>query len=232
MHRYFLPKPVHFCFTCDGAVFLHMRRDEYVGLNRHEAQTLRRLIANGSANDLELASLAEVLVANGLLTTSMGKQTRPIEPTFIEAPRGLLLDVDALSEVPAISLRHVLRFFLSCVSVWAVLRVGGLACAIRRLQMRKTRGAGKSRQADATNSQLLIRIFVHLRLFAYTAREHCLFDSLVLCDFLQRCGVVPTCVFGVRTLPFGAHCWVLVNGRLATESNAQQLSIFSPILVL
>jgi Transglutaminase-like superfamily len=58
----------------------------------------------------------------------------------------------------------------------------------------------------------------------------CLFRSLMLLLFLRRRGHDAMWVFGVRTWPFLAHCWLQV-GDVVLNDHAEALVSFYPILV-
>lgn len=58
----------------------------------------------------------------------------------------------------------------------------------------------------------------------------CLFQALVLRLFLRRGGVGCAWVFGVRTWPFSAHCW-LQSGDLVLNDLAERVGAYRPIMV-
>lgn len=57
----------------------------------------------------------------------------------------------------------------------------------------------------------------------------CLARSFVLRRFLQRSGADAQWVFGVRTWPFSAHCW-LQAGEVVLDDHAERLHAYTPIL--
>jgi hypothetical protein len=63
----------------------------------------------------------------------------------------------------------------------------------------------------------------------FPRRMVCLFDSLALMSFLSRHGARGDLVFGVRGMPFSAHCWVEDNGAPLNDEPAYCAS-FQPIL--
>jgi hypothetical protein len=218
------------CFTSDGAVFLDVKHDRYVGLEHSKAQILRRFLSE-CPNDEEADALGKELVAAGLLTIDHHSRQRPIGVASIDAPDNLLVD-SFDDDVPRPSILHITRFLAACVTVWGHLRLGSLERALARAERCKARLRQSARSADLKTAREATRVFMHLRTFIYTAHDHCLFDSLVLSNYLQRFGVLSSCVFGVRTLPFGAHCWVQVEKSLLTETSAEYVANFSPILVI
>ncbi len=63
----------------------------------------------------------------------------------------------------------------------------------------------------------------------FPRRMVCLFDSLALTSFLSRHGARGDLVFGVRGMPFSAHCWVEDEGAPLNDEPAYCAS-FQPIL--
>lgn len=56
----------------------------------------------------------------------------------------------------------------------------------------------------------------------------CLYRSRMLLSFLRRAGLTATWVFGVRTWPFEAHCWLQVDD-LVLDDTLDNVLNFSPI---
>lgn len=79
---------------------------------------------------------------------------------------------------------------------------------------------GKARLSGAAAERALVdravSRFAAARLWA-PAPYVCLFDSLVLMRFLLARGVRADLVFGVRSRPFAAHCWVEVDGVILDD---------------
>jgi hypothetical protein len=59
----------------------------------------------------------------------------------------------------------------------------------------------------------------------------CLLRSFMLLRVLRRAGFDALWVFGVRTWPFHAHCW-LQCGDLVLDDTADRVAAFTPILVI
>lgn len=59
----------------------------------------------------------------------------------------------------------------------------------------------------------------------------CLFQSWLLLNFLKRGGHDATWVFGVRTWPFAAHCWLQVDDICLTDA-PEALSAYHPVLAI
>jgi hypothetical protein len=63
------------------------------------------------------------------------------------------------------------------------------------------------------------------------AQGECLFRSFMLLAFLRAAGLDATWVFGVRTWPFQAHCW-LQAGDVVLDDAVERVSTFTPILTV
>jgi hypothetical protein len=225
MSTYFLPPAVHACFTGDGTVFLDLKHDKYFGLDRHKTSLLRSLLDdNHPARDGEHDILASELLERGLLTTDAAAG-RLFEPALVELPDAPLLD-SVIDEAPRLRFSHLLHFVGACITVWIALKRHSLLYAVQRLKRHR---AARVDHCDVDTAQEFVRVFQYLRPFFYVARDNCLFDSLALTEFLRRRGVQTTCVLGVRTLPFAAHCWVQ-TGRLLVDGLPAQVARFQPIL--
>jgi hypothetical protein len=84
---------------------------------------------------------------------------------------------------------------------------------------------------DADTVRPLVTAFVYLRPLFFTSKEACLLDSLTLVNFLAGYSVFPQWVFGVKTDPFYAHCWVQQGGFVFNDT-PDYIRGFSPILVV
>jgi len=226
--QYLIPEWVHVCFTNDGAVFLDIRNNEYFGLDRAQSEQVRRLI-DGHPIRQDADPLASELVRRGLMTTTLDR-SRPFVRTEIATPTEFLAD-GLLDKPNRVRFLHVVRFVTACLAVATALRFRSLEYAIVRARKRKMKLANRGCSRSLEEAKELVAIFTYLRPIFYVALDHCLYDSLVLSDFLQRHGVQCTCVFGVKTLPFVAHCWVQIGPHVA-NSNPQVVATYEPILAV
>lgn len=70
------------------------------------------------------------------------------------------------------------------------------------------------------------------RLLPWTPFQgECLFRSFMLLRFLQLAGQDARWVFGVRTWPFQAHCWLQV-GETVLDDSADRVAPFTPIFAV
>jgi hypothetical protein len=65
----------------------------------------------------------------------------------------------------------------------------------------------------------------------YWRTYRCLFDSLALLYYLQAFELRPSWVFGVRSEPFDAHCW-LQTGETVVNDSLEKVAAYAPILVV
>jgi hypothetical protein len=66
---------------------------------------------------------------------------------------------------------------------------------------------------------------------AYSATDECLFDSLVLGEFLAAYDIHPTLVLGISTNPFEAHAW-LQDAHIVVGDRPTRVKRFTPILAV
>ena len=216
-----------FCFRADTAVFLDLARDRYLELTASDVPLLRSLIARGAVTP-EVETLGTSLLTNGLLTRG-DHLGRPFAPTEVAPARATLVD-EWLDESPRIGLNHVLRFIVS----WSVAAFAlhlGIRYATIHVGRRRTRGDSHTPPFDIDKARTLLRVFRYLRPLLFAAEDHCLLNSLALLEFLAWYRLHPNWVFGVRTTPFQAHCW-LQHGDLVLDDRLAHLVPYTPIMVV
>ncbi|HUI59811.1 MAG TPA: lasso peptide biosynthesis B2 protein, partial [Steroidobacteraceae bacterium] len=209
--------------TDEGTVFLDLKRDRYFGIDAAQTR-LYRLLEEQVAGS-EAAQLAARLSDLGLLR-QCAVPVRSLLPPPIDKPRESLLS-SSFEEPPRVRIGHWMAFGAACTSVALALKLGSLRHAVRRFQRLRSLSSS-STDFDAERTRTLVRIFRHLRPAAYAARDNCLYDSLVLGDFLCRHGIHSQCVFGVRMTPFEAHCWVQSHGFILNGS-VEIVGCYSPL---
>ncbi len=70
-----------------------------------------------------------------------------------------------------------------------------------------------------------------MRVFLFTSKSECLFDSLTLLNFLARYGIFPDWVFGVQARPFAAHCWVQLD-EIVFNDTVEHVGGYTPIMTV
>jgi len=66
---------------------------------------------------------------------------------------------------------------------------------------------------------------------AFPRNYLCLYDSLALMLYLAYFSVFPNWVFGVRSNPFMAHCWVQY-GRTVLNGTDEEARSYTPIMIV
>jgi hypothetical protein len=96
---------------------------------------------------------------------------------------------------------------------------------------KRKHAAGRSGGVDTQVARRATEAFIRLRPLLFGAQDACLYDSLALARFLSYYGQYPTCVIGVQTSPFGAHCWVQ-EGAFVFNDEPEHVRRFTPILAV
>ena len=208
---------VGFCRVGDDLVFLDLKRDRYVRLGGRDRHMFD---AVGEAAPDDLAALTR-LQAAGLVTSSDAMDR--IAPACADVPDR---DIHMLSSVRP-SLLSVGQALGSLLWAQRAAASGRIAQTIADIGRRKTAIGPGGTQISSTQIALH---FEASRAFAPIARR-CLIDSLALMRLCLARGASPTLVFGVKTDPFAAHCWLQHEGRILTCASDDALG-FTPILVV
>jgi len=84
--------------------------------------------------------------------------------------------------------------------------------------------------ADAARAAAVTAAFI--RLMPWAPRQGaCLHRAFLLLSMLRRAGVDAVWVFGVRTWPFAAHCW-LQMGDAVLDDDPERVSQYAPIMAV
>jgi hypothetical protein len=235
MHDYRLAGDVYMAQVEDGVVFLNLNAGKYMGISTSQVEALRRHVRDWPATDDRVSAkesrptpqpfrLISQLVDAGILTCSKATPKAPT-PSSIIAARSY----SSWHGSPAhVTPRDVMLLVATMVSVALLLRIGKLKFIVSLLQ----RSSARAREAPdpgALRTHRVLASFFALRPWFYTARENCLFDSLVLRLFLAKSGVSCAFVIGASTRPFRAHAWVQILDCVVND-NAERVLEFTPML--
>jgi hypothetical protein len=102
---------------------------------------------------------------------------------------------------------------------------------IRRVRRRKAALAPRAAPLDVERARRVVEAFVHYRVFLFSSKNECLYDSLALIEYLARNEIYADWVFGVQTRPFAAHCWVQ-HGDIVCNDTVEHVSGYTPIMVV
>jgi len=247
VHRYLLARHVFVCLHGEHAVLLDLRCDQYLALDAATADRLTEMVVDWpaqparppgqllahSAESMEMA--IEELVQRGLLTTDLLQGKSAIPVTAPQPLRALM----AASEVRANAIP--VPPFLQAARTAALLVASGTAALwLRCFPIHRTVGrvASAGRLAaierhrfNETTAHQGVSLFYQLRPFLFSARNACLFDSLTLLLFLRRLRLFPQWIFGVRTGPFAAHCW-LQHEHTVLNDTVDNVRSYTPIMLV
>lgn len=239
---YFLSPHVHVCVAGKQVVLLDLERDKY--LSMATASPIGRWVRGWPAPPADSTAAAEdatspggseadnrllvKMIEQGLLVTdaSIGKEASPV---VAEPPEYGMVEYD-LNSRPSTTLEHLWRVCTAYTTAKWSLRRRPIKEVVQAARVRKEQGA-PGRGLDPETVRPLVTAFVYLRPLFFTSKEACLLDSLTLVNFLAGYGVFPEWVFGVKTDPFYAHCWVQQGGFVFNDT-PDYIRGFSPILVV
>lgn len=244
MARYALAEHVFVCVNGDHLVILDLKEDRYWALEAVQTASLGTLVsgwpvrereredaavvAEPDASSEETEALIDLLKGRGILADGIppGKNATPVAP---EPPgRELASDCDN-SEGPRAG--NWFSFLAACVFAKMALRMWPFERVIARVRRRKASNTTSERGMDVELARKLVESFLRYRVFVFSPKNECLFDSLALIEFLARYGLHGDWIFGVQTRPFAAHCWVQ-HGDIVFNDTAEHVSGYTPIMVV
>jgi len=233
-NRYWLHRQVHICVSGSAVVFLDARTDRYFALPVTVAAGLTTMVVNWpSLTDLGLpvsystsntAGLIANLLERGILVSAeaLGK---PATPVCAQSPRQAAgcdywegnLSVSAGNVFNMIRAWLIASYFLHCRPIDRMFD-----------RVRSCSGRHNDEPADALR---LTTIFNRLRPFFYKSTDVCLFNSMVLAEFLRAYRIYPHWVFGVHADPWAAHCWLQI-GDVALNDRNEEAQGLAPIMMI
>ncbi|SRR5579883_666329 len=247
MQPYLLAPHVYACVSGQHVILMDLERDKYIAVV--PPHRLARWVRGWPVTveqspdhapdgiDGGADALVAQLLAHGMLVTDprVGKPAVPV--TAVRAHRSLVefdLDIDSRA-----SASHLSRFARSWLQARLSLKLRPIQDIVEAARERKARfSAQRACPADPAAGgewtcevRPLITAFTRLRPLFYTLRRACLLDSLTLLHFLGADGIHPDWVFGVKTEPFDAHCWVQ-QGEFVLNDVPDRVRQYSPILIV
>jgi len=235
-----LRNDVYACQTADGAIFMDLKSGQYFGLDLQKTRMLVPHIQGwpgsaGTSNaDAEPADeKASAAIVNSLLTgpmllTNCTEAGKSIEFPVVRQTNAIPFR-GTIRPYPRVNSRHILKFLRAYIRAVFEMECGSLVSTVRRVRARKGRHSSAVR--PNTNIVELVRVFRFLTPWLYAAKDHCLFDSMVLVEFLASYSVFPTWVIGVRTRPFAAHSWLQMDSLVLNE-RLEIAELYVPIITV
>jgi Transglutaminase-like superfamily len=239
MARFGLAQHVFVCVNGEHLVLLDLKEDRYWALEAAQTAGLASFVdgwpvtATDSTDSAETPSpeargVIEVLQGRGILTdsASLGKDATPVTP--IVASRELISD-SGTTAGPRIG--NWWTFITASAFAKFALRTWSFERVIRRVKRRKELQEPKAAILDVDRARKLLEAFAAYRVFLFSSKDECLYDSLALIEFLARYGIYPDWNFGVQTRPFAAHCWVQ-HGDIVFNDTVEHVTGYTPIMVV
>ena len=249
--NYTLAPHVDGCCVGSYVVLIDTKKDRYIGVPAPESTSLASCIdgwpkeihgtlpspvaihTDQDATADSTRQLLDELLAAGLLISSASANARPPRARAERAERAL---IEGYTEVPfTLKPRDIARFVMSLLQSRKLQRSFEIWVNHLRTRRADTSSALQSRSfpsdPDMTATRHYLAVFRCIRPFFYGAKDACLFDSMVLAEFLHHYGIFPQVILGVAQDPFSAHCWVQ-DGPVVLNDDPLHVSQFTPILVL
>ncbi|HEX5458834.1 MAG TPA: lasso peptide biosynthesis B2 protein [Steroidobacteraceae bacterium] len=238
MQPYFLASHVYPCISGQHVILMDLERDKYVAVV--PAHRLARWVRGWPVDEVPPAdsppdadgkadALVSQLLAHGMLVTD-ARVGKPAVPVTTIRPQRSLVEFD-LDTRPKASAGQLWRFGGSCLQAQLSLKLRPIQSIVEAMRERKAQPQAGGPGADPLRLRSLVTAFARLRPLFYTLRSACLLDSLTLLHFLGPEGIHPDWVFGVKTDPFDAHCWVQL-GEVLLNDIPDRVRQYSPILVV
>lgn len=185
--------------------------------------------ARASSAGLHFASVGDDLIVLDVAADEYrcaigqaGRLPPGVEPVRVPTLQADLSDARAAGRLTAI---RILDFAVATLWVAATFKRYSFARLIAASSSgRATRPPTRAGVSDE------VAAFERLR-FWTPLDDDCLFRSFWLKAFLRRRGCDVSWVFGVRTYPFLAHCW-LQSGSVALDDHFQRLTGYTPIMIV
>jgi hypothetical protein len=211
---------VHLADVDGDLVLLDAPRNAYFCVPRAHARGLKPALT-ASHRFRPVADMLDELEAAGLFSM-VDAPAHYAPPPFLGTT-----DLHSLPGVrPAVTLRRLVHLLAAFCSAQLMLRFAKPERWFRRIARRNARG----RLAAQAEIEALARLARDAQPF-FPGTARCLGSSLFLLGLLHRGGLGARWVFGVRTWPFEAHCWVEIDGVILNDS-LEHVRSFTPIVAV
>jgi hypothetical protein len=234
---YYLSQHAHCCIFNDGAVVLDLKTGKYLGIDSRYLPALmahvvdwpmKSSLRHGDKlqNVDESDKLISTLCSRNILTTKAS-----FKPAVqLPAPRISVSATGCGTLHEGIPTWHKILFVIAILRVVFMRHKRHLEPIIAWLQLRQVKMT-RRHAPDMEHITRLLWSFERMRVWFYTARQHCLFDSLVLSVFLSLARQPCYFVIAVSTKPFLAHSWVQVDDAVLNDT-VEHVQLFCPLLIV
>ena len=214
---------VHLADVEGDLVLLDARRNAYFCAPRADARGLKAALT-GNSRFRPGADILEELEAAGLFMM--------IDAPARYDPPPFLATADLYGKPGArarLSLRQIWHLLAAFTSARLAIRFARPERWFRKIARRNARGHCRG-PLETAELEALARLVRNAQPF-FPGTARCLGSSLFLLGVLHRRGLRARWVFGVRTYPFEAHCWVEHDGMILNDS-LEHARTFTPIVAV
>ncbi len=235
MGAYLLAEHVFVCVNDEHVVLLDLKQDRYWALEASKTAPLSGVVPGWPVQDAvvpedgaaDSQQIIDVLLEQGILDATMGKAATPVR---VPTPLHELASADEYRSAP-VGLGTTITFVRASLAAKISLRRGPFDKVIADFAERKRAAGGRSASLDLLRTRQLVETFFRLRIYFFSSKNECLFDSLSLLGFLARYGIYADWVFAVQARPFAAHCWVQ-HEDVVLNDTIEHVGGFTPIMVV
>ncbi|MBO9378360.1 lasso peptide biosynthesis B2 protein [Sphingomonas histidinilytica] len=209
---------VHLAIVDGDLVFLDAARDEYLCVpRRHKSAVMAAMTGTPSPSDLLDALSEEGLLVESPAGTAWAGPMPTTAGTDLGISEGSI----------RVRLVDLLVLGLAAIRTWRDIRLGRPA---RWFARQRARGIRPRRSAPVSEVHGIARMTARLRPLVPRSGR-CLVRSLLLLHMLELRGAHAKWIFGVRTHPFDAHCWVEHDGVVLNDT-LEHVRWYTPIVRL
>ena len=233
-----LTKQTFVALTDGMLVFLDLHRDKYSCLERRHTKPVCRLLGLPVEEEAESEpsdyqddkQVVQDLVDYGLVTRDPKEGRRAEFVTQYSELKEMLGYFPG--EGPKVGFGDVVKFVNALIVTKTLLRFASMQRIIARVKHRKYRFYAKGGAApDDERLNELVELYKILKPLILTVEDQCLFNSLLLIEFLACYRAYPNWYFGVRLNDFYAHCWVQEKNAILDDT-VDRTCLNEPIMVV
>ncbi|QSR19458.1 hypothetical protein CA833_20030 [Novosphingobium sp. KA1] len=217
-----LKTDVGYCDSGGKMIFLDALHDRYFSVT----PAIATLVRSVSSGDVLNVAQQNLLLRTGLFEIGETAQASNCAPCNV----GVVSVMSAAQHVAKPRLRNGVNWTLATLSLALFHNVA------RRLPLRRSLALAKALSRSSLARLLLkdpnsILVAFDRALLLFPRKDRCLPDALALYPLLKCQNPATRIVFGVRTDPFQAHCWVQI-GAIAIQQDIEVVRSFQPILAI
>jgi Transglutaminase-like superfamily len=235
VQRYLLARHVFTCMSGDQAILLDLRSDQYLALDVDASRHLSEAVvgwppalAEQRDSQQGVDATVQQLLQRDLVTLDPRKGKPAVAVAAPSPTKTLLTPAKFLDEAGRgsrpLQISSVVAVLVAAVRARIWLRLRGIEWIVNKVSRR----AGRA-PLDEDMARELVALFYDSQPFVFSARSACIFDSLSLLLFLRRSGSFPQWIFGIRTGPFAAHCW-LQSDDIVLNDTVEHVRSYTPIM--